>query len=66
MLENLLKGTKYWESVSSISGAKIEQLLEEGQIDKKLEKKIVELAPLKESVSISIRKNNKAGKEAEK
>ena len=58
-LENLLKGTKYWELVSSINGTKFKQLLKEGGIDKRLEKNIVELAPLEESVSISVKKNKK-------
>jgi len=57
-LENLLKETKYWEPASSINGTKLEQLLEEDAIDKKLKKKILALMPLEESVSISIRKNN--------
>jgi putative RecB family exonuclease len=57
-LENLLKKTKYWEAISSINGTKLEQLLEAGVVDKKLQKKISALVPIEESVSIAIRKNN--------
>jgi len=55
-LENLLKETKYWDSVSSINSYKIEQLLAENKIDEKLKKKIIALAPVEEVVKISIRK----------
>jgi len=55
-LENLLKATKYWDSVSSINSSKIEQLLAENKIDEKLKKKIIALAPVEEVVKISIRK----------
>lgn len=56
IIEVLLKGTKYWELASSINGAKLELLLAEDKLDKKLQQKIIELMPLEESISISVKK----------
>lgn len=58
-LENLLKETKYWNEISSISATKLEQLLESNSFDAKLKSEIIRLAPLEEGTSISIKKNNK-------
>lgn len=56
-LEGLLISTKYWKDVSSINSTKLNQALESGAIDEEIKNKILEIAPIQEDVSISIRKN---------
>lgn len=56
-LECLLISTKYWKDVSSINSTKLNQALESGEIDEETKNKILEIAPIEEDVSISIRKN---------
>ncbi|MDP1834152.1 MAG: PD-(D/E)XK nuclease family protein [Candidatus Moranbacteria bacterium] len=56
VLEDILKDSKYWKDISTINSSKLEQLLMDDAIEVKIRKKIVALAPLKESVRFSIKK----------
>lgn len=55
-LEDLLKDTKYWPEISAVNSTKLNQLMEDDGIDEKLKNKILELAPLEDKVSFSIKK----------
>lgn len=57
--DNLLRETKYWKDVSTISMNKVEQMIKNGCFDDETKNKIAELAPIKENVNISIKKNSK-------
>ena len=55
-LENLLKGTKYWNDISVVNAAKLDQLLASDVFDNRLKNEIIKLAPLEEEISLSIKK----------
>ncbi|MBU2473095.1 PD-(D/E)XK nuclease family protein, partial [Patescibacteria group bacterium] len=55
-LENLLQKTRYWSDISTIADKKLKELLDEKEIDSDLKKKILEIVPMKDSISLSIRK----------
>jgi hypothetical protein len=56
IIETILKNSKYWDVVSAISVNKLALLLDDDALPTKLKQKIIALAPLKEDVTISIRK----------
>ena len=55
-LENLLQKTKYWSDISTIADKKLKELLDEKEIDSDLKDKILKIVPMKDNISLSIRK----------
>jgi len=56
LLEELLKNTKYWSEISAINSSKLNQLINDENIDADIKKEILKLAPLQEKISFSIKK----------
>ncbi len=56
-LEQLLLESKYWSSVSQIATGKLENLLDDDQLDPKLKKKILKLAEYRKEIKLSVRKS---------